>query len=32
MGGEGPAVVLLHGFPETWREWRLVMLVVAVRS
>lgn len=20
--GEGPTVVLLHGFPETWRSWR----------
>lgn len=24
-GGVGPAVVLLHGWPLTWREWRGVM-------
>lgn len=24
-GGEGPAVVLLHGWPETWYVWRNVM-------
>lgn len=24
-GGSGPAVVLLHGFPEDWYEFRLVM-------
>src|SRR3974390_196612 len=24
-GGDGPAIVLLHGFPEHWREWRYVM-------
>jgi len=24
-GGKGPAVVLLHGFPQHWREWRLIM-------
>ena len=23
--GEGDTVVLLHGFPETWREWRQVL-------
>lgn len=22
LGGEGPLVVLLHGFPETWWSWR----------
>jgi hypothetical protein len=22
IGGKGDAVVLLHGFPETWYEWR----------
>lgn len=26
----GPAVVLLHGFPETWRTWRTVALDLAV--
>ncbi|WP_163797784.1 alpha/beta fold hydrolase [Mycolicibacterium sediminis] len=25
VGGDGPAVVLLHGFPETWYTWRGVM-------
>jgi len=24
-GGSGPAVVLLHGFPEDWYEFRLIM-------
>ncbi|MDL4820230.1 alpha/beta fold hydrolase [Actinomadura opuntiae] len=24
-GGSGPALVLLHGWPETWYEWRKVM-------
>jgi pimeloyl-ACP methyl ester carboxylesterase len=25
IGGSGPAIVLLHGFPQHWREWRLIM-------
>jgi len=25
IGGSGPVVVLLHGFPQHWREWRLIM-------
>lgn len=25
IGGEGPPLVLLHGFPQNWREWRHVM-------
>lgn len=25
IGGEGPAVVLLHGWPYTWAEWRKLM-------
>lgn len=25
VGGEGPVLVLLHGWPFTWREWRLVL-------
>ncbi|MEV5150112.1 alpha/beta hydrolase [Streptomyces sp. NPDC052727] len=28
-GGEGPTVVLLHGYPQTWYEWRGVMLALA---
>ncbi|MEV0260217.1 alpha/beta fold hydrolase [Streptomyces sp. NPDC050617] len=24
-GGKGPALVLLHGWPQTWYEWRKVM-------
>jgi pimeloyl-ACP methyl ester carboxylesterase len=29
MGGKGEAVVLLHGWPQTWFEWRDVMPVLA---
>src|SRR5262249_30875449 len=25
MGGSGPVLVLLHGWPQTWWEWHLVM-------
>lgn len=28
-GGLGPAIVLLHGWPLTWREWRGVMPALA---
>ncbi|WP_367048313.1 alpha/beta fold hydrolase [Streptomyces sp. Je 1-332] len=28
-GGEGPALVLLHGWPQTWYEWRKVMPALA---
>ena len=28
-GGAGPAVVLLHGWPLTWREWRGIMPALA---
>lgn len=31
IGGQGPAVVLLHGFPETWYAWRDVMPQLAER-
>jgi pimeloyl-ACP methyl ester carboxylesterase len=24
-GGTGPAVILLHGYPQTWDMWRKVM-------
>ncbi|HJY88315.1 MAG TPA: alpha/beta hydrolase [Candidatus Acidoferrales bacterium] len=29
VGGEGPLVVLLHGFPQHWREWRFIMASLA---
>lgn len=25
VGGEGPPLVLIHGFPQTWWEWRHMM-------
>ncbi len=25
IGGDGPSLVALHGFPQNWREWRYVM-------
>lgn len=28
IGGHGPAVVLLHGWPYTWVEWRKVMPIL----
>lgn len=28
-GGQGPAVVLLHGWPYTWAEWRKLMPLLA---
>ncbi|MFM0504811.1 alpha/beta hydrolase [Paraburkholderia caffeinilytica] len=28
-GGEGPVVVLLHGWPQTWWAWRKVMPLLA---
>lgn len=30
-GGAGTPVVLLHGFPQTWWEWRKVMPTLAAR-
>lgn len=30
-GGTGTPVVLLHGFPQTWWEWRQVMPALAAR-
>ena len=29
MGGKGDPVVLLHGWPETWYQWRHVMPTLA---
>lgn len=29
IGGHGPPVILLHGFPETWWAWRQVMPALA---
>jgi pimeloyl-ACP methyl ester carboxylesterase len=29
MGGEGDAIVLLHGWPQTWYEWRGLMPILA---
>jgi pimeloyl-ACP methyl ester carboxylesterase len=30
-GGHGPTLVLLHGYPQTWYEWRTVMPALAER-
>lgn len=29
VGGSGPALVLLHGWPTTWAEWRRIMAPLA---
>ena len=29
IGGQGDPIVLLHGWPQTWYEWRHVMPVLA---
>jgi hypothetical protein len=29
IGGQGDPVVLLHGFPQTWYEWRHIMPALA---
>ncbi|ACU72524.1 alpha/beta hydrolase fold protein [Catenulispora acidiphila DSM 44928] len=29
IGGHGPTLVLLHGYPQTWYEWRDVMPALA---
>jgi pimeloyl-ACP methyl ester carboxylesterase len=31
IGGAGPALVLLHGYPQTWYMWRKVMPALAGR-
>src|ERR1700754_45260 len=31
-GGSGPPLVLIHGFPQDWYEWRHVMPQVAQRN
>uniref|UniRef100_B0T6K7 Alpha/beta hydrolase fold n=1 Tax=Caulobacter sp. (strain K31) TaxID=366602 RepID=B0T6K7_CAUSK len=31
IGGEGPPLVLIHGFPQTWWEWRRMMPQLARR-
>lgn len=31
VAGAGPAVVLLHGFPHTWRVWSALIAPLAVR-
>jgi pimeloyl-ACP methyl ester carboxylesterase len=29
VGGEGPPLLLIHGWPETWYAWRMVMPALA---
>ncbi|MGW1887215.1 alpha/beta fold hydrolase [Streptomyces sp. NPDC001970] len=29
IGGDGPALLLLHGWPQTWYAWRLLMPTLA---
>ena len=31
IGGHGPPALLIHGWPETWYEWRKVMPLLAER-
>ena len=31
IGGDGPPLVLLHGFPQTWWAWRKMMPLLAVK-
>lgn len=31
VGGEGPPLLLVHGWPESWYAWRLVMPALAQR-
>jgi pimeloyl-ACP methyl ester carboxylesterase len=32
IGGAGPPLFLLHGFPQTWSEWRRVMPALARKN
>ena len=29
IGGEGPPLVLVHGWPQTWYAWRMLMPALA---
>ena len=29
IGGDGPPLLLVHGWPETWYAWRLMMPALA---
>ncbi len=29
VGGEGPPLLLVHGWPQTWYQWRLIMPALA---
>jgi pimeloyl-ACP methyl ester carboxylesterase len=29
IGGDGPPLLLVHGWPQTWYQWRMVMPVLA---
>ena len=29
IGGEGPPLLLVHGWPQTWYAWRLMMPALA---
>ena len=29
IGGHGPTLVLIHGYPQTWYEWRNIMPALA---
>jgi pimeloyl-ACP methyl ester carboxylesterase len=31
IGGDGPPLVLLHGFPQTWWAWRKMMPLLALK-
>jgi len=31
IGGDGPTLVLLHGYPQTWYEWRHILSPLAAR-